>query len=129
MAWTKSPETIIALFDSVVPDAPNVERRQMFGYPAAFVNGNLFMSLFQENMILRLGNEDRQQFLSTFKTKLFDPMGGRPMKEYAVVPAKVQKDSAILAEWICKAHAYGGSLPKKAKKPRKKPAAKKTKAG
>ena len=37
MAWKKSPAALVEAFDAVVP-APPAERRQMFGYPAAFVN-------------------------------------------------------------------------------------------
>jgi len=46
MEWRKSPQHLIETFNSVVPGPPVVPRK-MFGYPAAFVNGNLFMSLFQ----------------------------------------------------------------------------------
>jgi TfoX/Sxy family transcriptional regulator of competence genes len=121
MAWTKSSESLVNLFDEVLPDAPGVERRQMFGYPCAFVNGNMFMGLHQDNMILRLATDDREAFIATYGTELFDPMGGRPMKEYPVVPAAMFKDHALLREWIGKSLIYGSSLPKKEKKPRKKP--------
>ena len=47
MAWKKSPPALIETFDAVLPGAP-AERRLMFGYPAAFVNGNMFMSLFED---------------------------------------------------------------------------------
>ena len=41
MAWKKAPAALIDLFGASLPDDPRIERRQMFGYPAAFVNGNL----------------------------------------------------------------------------------------
>ena len=122
MAWSKSPDALVAQFDELVPDAPNVERRQMFGYPAAFVNGNLFMSLFQDHMVLRLSVDDMQAFVDTYKTKPFDPMGGRPMKQYAVVPDAVAGDGKLIGEWVGKALTHGESLPTKAKKARKKAA-------
>ena len=50
MAWKKSPPALIETFDAVLPGAP-AERRSMFGYPAAFVNGNLFMSLFEDEHV------------------------------------------------------------------------------
>lgn len=118
--WKKSPPALIARYDAFVPEAPGVERRQMFGYPAAFVNGNLFFSLHESNMILKLGPEDHPQFLADQKAKVFDPMGGRPMREYAVVPKAVRDDDALLAEWVGRSLAYVGSLPKKEKKPRRK---------
>jgi len=38
MAWRKSPEPLIQLFDEALPDDPLIERRKMFGYPCAFIN-------------------------------------------------------------------------------------------
>lgn len=32
----------------------------MFGYPACFVNGHIFMGLYREDMIVRLSEEDRK---------------------------------------------------------------------
>ena len=40
MPWKKSSPSLIAVFDAVLP-AGIAERRQMFGYPCAFVGGNL----------------------------------------------------------------------------------------
>ena len=53
MPWRKSPQELVDLFESVLPGPPAVAC-QMFGYPAGFVNGNLFMGLFQAEMFLRL---------------------------------------------------------------------------
>lgn len=126
MAWTKSAEAPVARFDAMAPDAPGVAQRQMFGYPAVFVNGNLFMSLFRDHMVLRLSVDDMQSFIDTCNTQPFDPMGGRPLKQYAVVPDRVAQDDAVPGEWAAKTLAHAGSPPKKAKKKR---APKKGKAG
>src|SRR5713226_7069363 len=53
MKWRKSPEELVTTFESVMPAAPAV-MRNMFGFPAGFIHGNMFMGLHQENMILRL---------------------------------------------------------------------------
>ncbi len=123
MAWKKSSAALVETFDAVVPGAP-AERRQMFGYPAAFVNGNLFMSLFEEHVVLRLDEGPRQALLAAGGAT-FQPMKGPPMKENVDAPAKLVGDRATLEKWAQKALAYGRSLPPKAKKPAKKPAAKK----
>jgi TfoX/Sxy family transcriptional regulator of competence genes len=123
MAWKKPSQTLVETFDAVVPGAP-AERRQMFGYPAAFVNGNLFMSLFEESLVLRLDDGPRGALLAGGATQ-FEPMKGRPMKEYVVAPAALVADRAALKKWADKAFAYGKSLPPKAKKPAKRAAAKK----
>jgi hypothetical protein len=55
--WRKSPDDLIALFHAALPDDPRIERRKMFGYPCAFVGGNLFTGLHQENVIVRLAEK------------------------------------------------------------------------
>jgi hypothetical protein len=57
--WRKSPAKLIATFEAVAPGPPALHRK-MFGYPAAFVNGNMFMGLFQEEMFLRLPEDVRR---------------------------------------------------------------------
>ena len=62
MKWQKSPQELVDLFASVMPGPPAMQR-QMFGYPAGFVNGNMFMGLFQDQMILRLSEDGRQELI------------------------------------------------------------------
>jgi len=47
--WRKSPDDLIALFYAALPEDPRVERRKMFGYPCAFVGGNLFSGLHADS--------------------------------------------------------------------------------
>jgi TfoX/Sxy family transcriptional regulator of competence genes len=121
MAWRKSPAELIATFEAVLPDDPRVEPRQMFGYPCAFTGGNMFMGLHQENMVLRLSDEDRERYLEKPGAAIFQPMPGRTMREYVVVVPALAKDRAALKKWVGRALSYAASLPVKAKK---KPAAK-----
>jgi TfoX/Sxy family transcriptional regulator of competence genes len=114
MPWTKSPPALIATFESVTPGLP-VESRMMFGYPAAFVNGNMFMSLFQDSMILRLPDDAREEIIRS-GAHVFEPMKGRPMREYVVVPPSVMKDRTLLERWVGRALQYGQSIAPKAKK-------------
>ena len=122
MKWQKSSQGLIDLFDTVMPGPPAVQRK-MFGYPAGFVNGNMFMGLFQESMILRLPEGPREEFLIVHNTKIFEPMPGRPMREYAAVPPSVLRDRKELTAWVAKAFEYGASLKPKssAAKPKKTP--------
>lgn len=122
MKWQKSPQELLDLFASVMPGPPATGRK-MFGYPAGFVNGNMFMGLFQDEMILRLSEDDRQELMNTRGAKLFEPMPGRPMKEYVSVPPSVRKDNKQLGAWVDKAFKYGASLKPKfsKKKPGKTP--------
>ena len=54
MPWKKSPPALIAAFARVVPAGGGAEQRPMFGYPAAFVNGNMFAGLHEDRVVLRL---------------------------------------------------------------------------
>ena len=126
--WTKAPEEMLALFGRVVESLPEVQTRKMFGYPAAFVHGQMFASLFQSSMILRLSEADRAAFLRDHGARLFEPMPGRPMREYAAVPAAVLASAALLREWLRRAHGYAASLPPK-EEGRKKTAGAKKAAG
>jgi TfoX/Sxy family transcriptional regulator of competence genes len=114
----KSPPELIAAFDALLP--PPAERRVMFGYPAGFVNGNLFMSLFAEHMILRLAEPDRRKLLALDGAAPFEPMPGRPMKEYVVVPPALVAAPAKLRRWIARALDFASDMPAKAKKKKKK---------
>ena len=121
MKWRKSPPELIAAFAAAFPGPP-AERRQMFGYPAGFVNGNMFTGLHQENWMVRLGEAERGALLKLPGAKPFEPMPGHVMREYVVMPPAVIADSKALKIWLGKAVTYTASLPAKAgkgKKPKK----------
>ena len=118
VAWKKSPPELIAAFEKAKPSDPNVQSRPMFGYPSVFLNGNHFAGTFQDKIVARLSETDRERALKA-GTKQFAPMPGRPMKEYVVVPAADVAKPAALAKWVAQAHTYAKTLPAKEKK--KKP--------
>lgn len=115
MKWRKSPDELVATFESVMPGSPAIKRK-MFGFPAAFVHGNLFMGLHQENMILRLPDEHRTELLASEGAKLFEPMPGRHMREYVVVPMSIVQNREKLSRWVSKALEHAASLKPKVKK-------------
>ena len=116
--FPKSPAELVARFGEIAPLAGDADRKQMFGYPVCVLNGNMFLGLHGDSLILRLADADRAEFLSRYQTTLFEPMPGRPMKEYVVVPAVVVYDDDAVAEWVRRSRAYAEQLP--AKKPKKK---------
>ena len=119
MKWKKTSRQLIEIFNDVVPEDKGVDRRKMFGYPCAFKNGNMFMGLHQKNMFLRLSKEDREAFLQLDQASQFEPMPGRIMREYVVIPFWILKDKEKLKEWIRKSLAYVSSLPPKPRKKQK----------
>lgn len=117
--WRKSPPELIAAFEAAFPAAP-AQRRQMFGYPAGFVGGNMFTGLFQEDWFVRLSEPELAALLKQKGARLFEPIPGRQMKNYVVLPPDIASDRKALAKWLGKALEYAASLPAKgpAKKPR-----------
>jgi TfoX/Sxy family transcriptional regulator of competence genes len=120
MAWRKSPPALVELFDAVVPADPRIERRKMFGYPAAFVAGRLFAGLHQESFILKLSEPDRDTLCAEHGARAFEPMPGRRMREYVVLPAALLADRAVLGSWLARSIAYTAALGPKQTKPRRR---------
>ncbi len=117
--WIKAPDALVDLFNRVTGDLAGVQIRKMFGYPAAFVSGQMFSGLFQSSMILRLSEQDRALFLDKHGARLFEPMPGRVMREYVVVPETLLRSEDGLASWLMKGLGYVKALPPKSARPRK----------
>jgi TfoX/Sxy family transcriptional regulator of competence genes len=113
--WEKSPPELEKTFYDVFPDDPRAERRKMFGYPAGFVNGNMFGGLWQTDIVLRLGDADRERISSDYGALPFEPMG-RAMKGYVCVPPRIVGHAGQLRDWLQRAFEFVASLPAKEKK-------------
>jgi hypothetical protein len=72
----------------------------------------MFMGVHEDRLILRLSEEDRRRFIQGYGAQIFEPMPGRPMKEYVVVPPELVHDDAV-GEWVARAHVYAKGLPPK----------------
>ena len=94
----------------------------MFGYPCAFVNGHMFAGLHQENLIVRLDERGRGALLAVPGAETFEPLPGRVMREYIVVPPRIVGNDVALREWIERAFAFAISLPIKGRTRRVKAA-------
>ncbi len=116
MAWTKSPQSLIDLFTESLPDDGRIERRRMFGYPSVFIGGNMCAGLFQDQIFARLSVQDRAALPGGGAP--FEPMPGRPMKDYTLIPDDTIADEEALAAVLAKAVAFTGSMPMKEKKPK-----------
>lgn len=108
-----------AWFAEVLPPDGDVTRRPMFGNLAGFVNGNMFLCLFGDDIAVRLGEEDRAELLSEGGAP-FEPMPGRPMKEYVVLPRSYREDLSSSSAWVARSLEHTRAMPPKEKKPPKK---------
>jgi hypothetical protein len=116
MAWRKSPQSLVDLFTECLPDEDRLERRRMFSYPAVFIGGHLAAGLFQDRVFARLSQSYRARLPGG--GDYFEPMPGRPMKVYAVIPDEIVADEAALAEVLERAVAFTASMPPKAARKR-----------
>jgi TfoX/Sxy family transcriptional regulator of competence genes len=110
--WRKSSPALVDRFHEVVAGIEGVEVRKMFGYPAGFVGGNMAVGLHQEDMIVRLPDDERAERLAAGWSQ-FEPMPGRPMREYVALPPDVVADPDQARHWTERAAAYVRTLPPK----------------
>ena len=120
MTWKKnSPETV-ARIEEAVGDIP-VSKRQMFGCPCWFAGDALCCCVHDDQIFLRLAEQDREQLLSECpEARRFEPMPGRVMREYVVLPPELIADTALLHEWLIRSCRFASSLPPKVKKSARK---------
>ena len=118
MAWAKAPQQLKDLFADSLPNDPRIQRRQMFGYPAAFVNGNMMAGVFQDQVFARLAPSRRAALETAHGALPFEPMPGRPMKDYVRLPDAVVCDEAELADILAGALTFTAALAPKQKKAR-----------
>ncbi len=101
------------LFRSLVPEDDRVTIRPMFGNISAFVNGNMFFGIFGNDLFVRLSIEDREVLLKNKGASMLEPMKGKPMKDYVVVPMTWRNRPGTLNSWISKALEWSSQLPPK----------------
>ena len=116
----KPTEKALALFDAGFPADDRAERKKMFGMPAGFVNGNMFYGVFANGVVLRVGEVRRDELAAHDGIEAFEPMPGRPWKEYVHVDADQWSDGDELDAWVNEALELTAQMPPKEKKPRKK---------
>jgi TfoX/Sxy family transcriptional regulator of competence genes len=116
----KSPPDLIARFDAVAADFPRAERRMTFGYPCLYVGGNMISGLFGSRWHVKLGPDERHALESIPGAEPFEPMPGRPMTGFTLLPASIVDDDEAIRHWVRRAIAYGTTLPPKVPKAKSK---------
>jgi TfoX/Sxy family transcriptional regulator of competence genes len=110
--FSKPPAALVDRFASVMADRPAATQRKMFGSPAAFVNGNLTTGLHAGGWFVRLPEADAAE-LAAAGGGPFEPMPGRPMRGYTVLPPAMADDPAIAGAWVDRAIGHVAGLPPK----------------
>ena len=120
MKWVKAPEELKVLLEGAMKDT-DCEKRPMFGYPAFFINNNMFMGLFQDKVFARLSDDYLASLLKKFPSlSHLATMPGRVSKTYYSLPKELYTDPRTFRKVIQISAEYARSLAPKVRKPRKK---------
>ncbi len=103
------PSEKIALFDKLISTIPEIERKGKT-MPYTSHNGNMFSFLGKDgSMGLRLGKEERNEFLQKHKMELYVSYGA-VMKEYVTVPDHLLEDTDAMKPYLEMSYAYVKTL-------------------
>jgi TfoX/Sxy family transcriptional regulator of competence genes len=125
--WRKPQAEMVDRFHEAAAGIEGLDIRKMFGFPAGFIGGNMAVGLHQDTLIVRLPEDERRERIDS-GWRQFEPMPGRPMREYLALPEAVAADPAEARRWMERAAAYVRTLPPKAAKAAKAPKSARPKA-
>ncbi len=119
--WPKKDEALIERIDGLLSIAP-VRRKNMFGTSAWFLESNdmMFAGAWGEGIMVRIGEEQTKLLIDSGEADAFDPMGGKPMREYVLLDGERIAEDDDLLNWLDQASEFASTLPPKKAKPRKK---------
>lgn len=116
MQIPKPSPSDVARFRSMVPDAPGVEVKPMFGNLGAFLNGNMFMGLLGPDIGLKLATDDAAALGAVEGAGPFGP-AARPMGGYVTIPPSLV-GTPEGERWVAASLRHAASLPPKRKAPK-----------
>jgi hypothetical protein len=117
--FAKSPPELIERFDAIAADFPEATRRLTFGYPCLYVGGNMVTGLYESSWHVRLGPADAAELMRLDGAAPFEPMPGRPMTGFTLLPPAVVYDDDAIRAWVGRAVAHGATMPPKVPKQKK----------
>jgi hypothetical protein len=89
MEWKKAPEGLVQFLAQKMKSV-NCEYKKMFGYPAYFINGNMFAGVHGDKLFIRLSELDMEEIMNAhLNVSVFEPMPGRAMAGFVVLPKPV----------------------------------------
>lgn len=119
MEWQKGSQAVAKLLEDALAGFP-CTKKTMFGYPAYFVNGNMFAGVFRDQLFLRLSGASRRELEPVAPdVRSLEPMPGRPMEGYAVLPEALYGQPEALRAWVRHSFDFVSTLPPKEPAPKK----------
>jgi len=115
MAWKKPNEDLSKFLEDTMGSF-NVKKKKMFGCPVYFANDNMLVGVFENDIFIRLSEHDRKKISSEFdEVTPFEPLKGRVMKEYVVLPDHLYNDAEKFHKLLRSSYEHVSTLPPKQK--------------
>ncbi|MDA1298161.1 MAG: TfoX/Sxy family protein [Chloroflexi bacterium] len=121
--WPEMDKGLEDRIDGLMASMP-VRRKKIFGTSAWFMesNGQMFAGVWADGIMVRVGEEEARSLTGSGGAESFDPMGGRPMREYVFIDGEKIAEDGELLNWIERGAGFAATLATKVKKSRKKQA-------
>lgn len=120
MQWKKPSRELMDYQASIMGPFPS-EKKKMFGSTVYFSKGYMVTRAHEDGIFLRLSEKDRSELGMKYdEAAPFEPMKGRPMKEYMSLPPRLYRNTDVFREWLGRSLGYVNSLPVKVSKTKKK---------
>lgn len=113
MSMPRPDEEMKQFFAAVMPSDPHIHIRPMFGNLAGFMNGNMFVGLYGQQIFIRLPEDERTRLVEQEGASLFSPMPGKPMKEYVTLPEQWRETPDTITAWIEQSLQWVAAMPEK----------------
>lgn len=108
----KYREDLLPILSEIVGKIPGVVAGKMFGHPGYHLGRKFFTFVSDDGIALKLPRERAEGLVLRPTMSLFEPMEGRPMKEWVVITHADPKDFKEDVELFDEAIAYAASLVK-----------------
>src|SRR6266478_3814583 len=105
-------ESLALRIRQIVTRGRGITEKKMFGGVGFLLNGNMFVGVWKDSLIVRLGPEGGDEALKEPHVKPFD-ITGRAMKGWVLVAPEGMQDDDLLHDWIERAAKFVRTLPVK----------------
>jgi len=113
--WKKPSPEEVAIFEAALPKDERVKRVKMFGFPHGKVGDYMFAGRHGIGITVRLPEGAQRELLRQGATP-FEPMPGRPMRGWVLLPPSIERDTLALSKWLQQAFEHAMTLPPKSSK-------------
>ena len=119
--WPEMDRDLEERIDGLAAALP-VRRKKMFGTSSWFMDSNdqMMAGVWGDGVMVRVGEDEAGGLVESGKAEVFDPMGGRPMREYVFLNADRIAEDSDLIEWLERAAGFTAGLAPKKKRSRAK---------